>query len=186
EECIGNIKLEDREQIEEMIELSSYTMVTGRKKGLPFLLKRLLKRRELYFSVVASVLFIVCLSNVIWKVEISGIPKDLEEKISEQLTNYGIHAGVWAFTLDSPGTIQQKLVQDIPELLWVGVHKQGTTIFLEAVEKKAIEEEEIPGPRHIIATKKGIISKVYVAKGVPQVRIHDYVEPGDVLVSGIL
>lgn len=186
EECIGNIKLEDMEQIEEMIELSNYTLVTVRKKGLPFLLKRLLKRKELYFSVVASLLFIVFLSNVIWKVEISGIPKDLEEKISEQLTNYGIHAGAWAFTLDSPGTIQQKLVQDIPELLWVGVHKQGTTIFLEAVEKKAIEEEEIPGPRHIIATKKGIISKVYVAKGVPQVRIHDYVEPGDVLVSGIL
>src|SRR5699024_720469 len=100
------------------------------KKGLPFLLRRLLKSKELYFSVVASLLFIVFFSNVIWKVEISGIPKDLEEKISEQLTSYGIHAGAWAFVLDAHEIIQQKLVQYIAEVLLLGVHKQWTTIFL--------------------------------------------------------
>lgn len=185
-ECIGNIKREDLHQVQQLIQSSSYTITIVHKRGLPFLFKRFLDRKELYISFIASLLFVIFLSNIIWKVEIKGIPKDLEEKISEQLSAYGIHPGAWAFAIDSPGEIQQKLVQDIPELLWVGVHKKGTTIFLEAVEKRVVEEEEVSGPRHLIATKKGVITKMYVSKGRPQVRVNDYVEPGDLLVSGIL
>src|SRR5699024_8101513 len=35
-----------------------------------------------------------------------------------------------------------------------------------------------------IATKKGVIQSIYVSKGLPKVQVNDYVEPGDVLVSG--
>src|SRR5699024_2811679 len=77
-------------------------------------------------------------------------------------------------------------INDIPNLLWVGVHKQETTFFLEGVEKIVVEEEEEKGPRHLVAAKKGVIAKMHVSKGKPQVRVDEYVEPGDILVSGKL
>src|SRR5690625_8050815 len=40
------------------------------------------------------------------------------------------------------------------------------------------------GQRNLIATKKGVIQTIYVSKGLPKVKVNDYVEPGDVLVSG--
>src|SRR5699024_1671621 len=49
-----------------------------------------------------------------------------------------------------------------------------------------VEKEDVKGPRDLIATKKGVIKKMYVSKGKPQVQLHDYVEPGDLLVSGNL
>src|SRR5699024_2566414 len=82
--------------------------------------------------------------------------------------------------------IQKMLVEDIPELLWVGVDQKGTTYFLEGVEKVIVEEEEAEGPRHLVATKKGVIKNMYVTEGIPQVSVNDYVEPGDILVSGII
>src|SRR5699024_479185 len=89
-------------------------------------------------------------------------------------------------SIDSPGIIQKKLINDIPELLWIGVHKKGTTFILEGGEKIVEEEEEVDGPRNLVATKKGVISKMHVSKGKPQVAVDEYVEPGDVLVSGKL
>src|SRR5699024_8343542 len=131
-----------------------------------------------------SMLLIVFLSNIIWEVKITGVPKDIEEKISKKLDSYGIHQGTWTFSLDSESSIQQKLVEDIPELLWVGVHKKGTTFFLEGVEKVTVKEEEVKGPRNLVATKKGVIQDIYVSQGLPKVEVNDYVKPGDVLVSG--
>src|SRR5699024_9771076 len=75
---------------------------------------------------------------------------------------------------------------DIPELLWVGVDQKGTTFFLEGVEKIVVKEEEADEPRNLVAAKKGVIQNMYVSKGVPQVAVHDYVQPGDLLVSGVL
>jgi similar to stage IV sporulation protein len=114
------------------------------------------------------------------------VPKDIEEKITKQLDSYGIHSGAWKFSIDSPKEIQKMLVEDIPELLWVGVDQKGTTYFLEGVEKVIVEEEEAEGPRHLVATKKGVIKNMYVTEGIPQVSVNDYVEPGDILVSGII
>src|SRR5699024_3337019 len=115
-----------------------------------------------------------------------GVPKDLEEKINKQLANYGIHPGVWIFTTDSPGEIQKKLENDIPELLCVGVEQKGTTFFLEGEEKITVEKEEKKKPRDLNENKKGVNKKMYISKGKPQVQLHDYVEPGDLIVSGNL
>ena len=134
-----------------------------------------------------SILLILFMSNIIWKVEITGeLPKEIEEKINKQLNTYGIHAGAWIFMIDPPAKIQQRLTDDIPELLWVGVRQKGTTYQLEGVEKIVVKEDKVEGPRNLVASKKGVIKRMYVSKGVPQVEINEYVEPGEILVSGTL
>lgn len=184
--CEGNIKLTDIKYMKQLKRKTNYTLKFVHKKGSPFVLERLLRKKQLLIGLLLSVMLIVFLSNIIWQVKITGVPKDIEEKISKQLNNYGIHSGSWIFSLDSPSTIQQKLVYDIPELLWVGVDQKGTTYYLEGVEKTIVKKEKVKGPQNLIATKKGVIKKMYVTKGLPMVHINDYVEPGDILVSGVI
>ena len=186
DKCSGNIKLEHVQLIKRINRQHRYKIKFTQKKGIPFFFNRFLGKKELIFGLIVGIMLIIFLSNIIWKVEITGVPKDLEEKISEQLTSYGIHPGVWKFTLDSPGDIQRQLEEDVPELLWVGVHKKGTTFVLEGVEKLIVEKEKVQGPRDLVATKTGVIKKMYVSKGQPKVQVNDYVEPGDLLVSGNL
>src|SRR5699024_8801468 len=154
------------------------------KKGYPFLFKRFIRKKELLIALFLCFFLIIALSNIVWKVQITGVPKDIEEKINKQLDSYGIRPGTLSFSLDSASSIQQKLMNDIPELLWVGVHKKGTTFFLEGVEKIIVEEEENAGPQNLVATKKGVIKNIYVSKGLNKVKVNDYVKPGDILVSG--
>ena len=90
------------------------------------------------------------------------------------------------FTLHPSSELQQKLLHDIPELLWVGVERKGTTLILEGVEKTSVKKETVPGPRHLVATKKGVIKKIYVTKGQPQKKVNDFVDVGDILVSGVV
>lgn len=182
----GNIKLKHVQFIKNINRHHRFKIKFIQKKGIPFLFNQFLWRKELISGLIVSLILIIFLSNIIWKIEITGVPKDLEEKINEQLMSYGIHPGVWTFTLDSPGDIQRQLEEDIPELLWVGVHKKGTTFVLEGVEKIIVEKEKVGGPRNLVATKKGVIKKMYVSKGQPKVQVNDYVEAGDLLVSGDL
>ncbi|MBT2214501.1 sporulation protein YqfD [Virgibacillus dakarensis] len=184
--CRGNVKLQDIKLIKEIKRGTDYKLSFVSKKGSPFLLKRFLRKRELVTGLLLSILLIFCLSNIIWDVKITGVPKDIEKKIVKQLDAYGIHPGSWSLTLEPPSVIQQKLVNDIPELLWVGVNKKGTTFFLEGVEKAIVKEKEVKGPRNLIATKKGVIQNMFVSKGLSKVQVNDYVEPGDILVSGKL
>lgn len=184
--CQGNIKLHDIHIIRKVNRKTNYKLSFTDKQGYPFLIKRLMRSKELLIACIISILLILYLSNILWKITITGVSKEVEQKISEQLTTYGVHVGSWLFKLESPRSIQQKLVKDIPEILWVGVKQKGTTFTLEGVEKTIVKKEEVTGPRHLIATKKGVIKKVFVKKGQSKIRINDMVSPGDVLVSGIL
>lgn len=184
--CEGNIRLRDIGEMRKLRRDTGYKIVFSHKKGLPFILGRFLGRKEWVASALLSAFLILVLSNILWKVEISGVPVDIEKKIVKELDNYGIHPGTWTFSMESPSEIQQNLLRDIPELLWVGVEKMGTTFRLEGVEKIVVKKEPVTGPRNLVANKKGIIKKMYVSKGRPLVYINDFVEPGDVLVSGNL
>ncbi|WP_010097041.1 sporulation protein YqfD [Ornithinibacillus scapharcae] len=185
--CSGNIKLTDIPQVKQLRREGDYKISFDKRRGYPFLFSRFLRRKEFVLSFIMSVLLILFMSNVIWKIEITGeLPKEIEEKIATQLNEYGIHPGAFLFTIDAPGKIQQKLIDDIPELLWVGVHQKGTTYQLEGVEKIVVKKDEVSGPRNLVATKKGVIKKMYVSKGVPKVMVNDFVKPGQLLVSGTL
>ncbi|MFC2948389.1 sporulation protein YqfD [Virgibacillus sediminis] len=182
--CEGSIKLRDLQQIKKIRRRTGYKIRFRDRKGFPFLLKQFLGRKTLVTGLAAGLFFLLFLSNILWNVEITGLPKDLEEKVGKQLEEYGIERGAWIFKLESPNQIQQQLIKDVPELLWVGVDQQGTTFQLEGVEKIVVKEEEEPAPQNLVAAKKGVITDMYVAKGRPRVHVNDYVEAGDVLVSG--
>ncbi|WP_087971712.1 sporulation protein YqfD [Oceanobacillus rekensis] len=184
--CVGDISLSDIKQMKKVRRRTIYKVSFTDRNGYPFLLNRFLKKRPLLLGLFISILFFLLLSNIIWEVRITGVPKDIEEKIDNQLSAYGVHPGAWLFSLDTPTEIQQKLIQDIPELLWAGVDQKGTTFYLEGVEKVIVQEADPAQPRNLVASKKGVITKIYVSKGTPMVAINDYVEPGDILVSGDL
>lgn len=184
--CQGNIKLNDVKLIKKIRRQRKYKIKFIDKKGYPFLLKRLTKRKEIVTAFLVSMLFIIVLSNIVWDVKITGVSKEVEAKVNDELKELHIYPGRWLFLIDDPSIIQQKLLNDIPELLWVGVHKKGTTLNFEGVEKTIVNKQENNQPRHLIASANGVITSMYVPKGLPKVKVNDYVKQGDLLVSGIV
>lgn len=184
--CQGNIRLYDIKKIKQLRRNSRYKIKFTDKKGLPFLWRRMLRVKEILFALGLSIVLIVILSNILWRVTVTGVTQEIETKIDAQLEHYGIRPGRLLFTMDAPAIIQQKLLQDIPELLWVGIEQKGTTFAIEGIEKIIIEEKKNASPQNLVATKKGVITYMFVASGSPVVTVNDYVEPGDLLVSGVI
>ncbi|WP_371068708.1 sporulation protein YqfD [Sediminibacillus sp. JSM 1682029] len=184
--CVGYVRLRDISAIKRLRRQTVYKLSFLSRKGFPFLIQRVLRKKPFMAGLFLSILFVMFLSNVVWDIEVENVPPEIEAKIIEKLDEYGIHRGAIKFTIGTPSDIQQRLLDDLPELLWVGVTEKGTTYQLEAVEKTIVEEPEQSGPRNLVAAKKGVIVDMFVAKGLPLVKVNDLVTPGQVLVSGNL
>jgi similar to stage IV sporulation protein len=178
------VHLQDINTIKKIRRGTNYKIRFHKRHGFLFLSKKLSKNKPLLIGLLCSILFFVVLSNMIWSVEVTGVPEEIENKIYDQLENNGVYPGAFGFTVASPNELQQRLLESVPELLWVGIDKKGTSFSLEGVEKLIIEEEEPGAPRHLVADKAGVITSMFVKRGLPNVRVNDVVRQGDLLVSG--
>ncbi|HLS36232.1 MAG TPA: sporulation protein YqfD [Bacillota bacterium] len=153
-------------------------------KGIFFIFKRIFIRKEVILSFFFSMIILCLLSNMIWSIQIKGLPKNVEQNIIEVLDHAGIKQGRFLFNIPATSEIQQYVMREVPELLWIGVEQQGTSLHLEGVEKLEVEKEIELEPRDLLANKEAIIKKMYVETGQPMVNVHDFVEENDILVSG--
>lgn len=172
-------------QLNERLPLPYDIKIVNKKGGIAFL-QRLVKNRPVVVGLVVSLITLFLMSNIIWSVNINGVSQEIEEKINKQLSAYGIHPGVIQFSQEPLQIIQQNVLNDIPELLWIGIEKRGTSFHIEGVEKKIVEQIEPTTPRHLIAKKNGVIERMYIREGLPLVNKFDYVKEGDLLVSGFI
>ncbi|MDR7078045.1 hypothetical protein J2Y03_003071 [Neobacillus niacini] len=157
-----------------------------KRAGMPFLFKRLLKNSGFAAGAFLFFLLIMLLSNVIWGIEIKGAKPATEYQIRKELDKMGVKIGKVQLFVDNVEGIQRKLTNNVGNLTWVGVDLKGTTYHLQVVEKKEPEKVEQLAPRNLVAKKKAIIDSMYVETGQKMVDIHDHVEAGELLVSGVI
>ncbi|MFG6114291.1 sporulation protein YqfD [Halobacillus sp. MO56] len=182
----ANIYLADLPEVKRIRKRTRFKVRLKRGQGLPYIWKSFLAQKPLWFALILTVLLLVFVSNLVWSVHIEGLPKELEKKVEKQLREYGVQPGAISFRLEDNGKLQQKLLDDVPELLWIGVEKKGTAYIFQGVEKTLVEKENAMQPAHLVAAKKGMIHYIYIAKGKPMVEVNDFVEKGELLASAQL
>lgn len=184
--CLGNIFLKDAFKIKALKKKTHYKVFFSKKMGLPFIYHRVIGNKRMILGLIASLFLVLILSNMVWRIDIKGVRPELEKQIRTTLNENGVYIGKLKFSIRSVDEMQQLLLDEIPELLWVGVKEKGTTYALEGVTKTQVSKQEMSDAHDIVAAKNGVITKMYVSKGKPMVEINDYVKKGDLLVSGTL
>lgn len=157
-----------------------------KKAGFPFYIKRMRKNTGFFIGASIALIMILLLSNMIWNIQIKGASPEVEYKINNQLKHLGVKKGNLQFLIDDPETLQRKLSRMNEDITWIGVELKGTTYHFQVVEKEQPEEQEKQGPQHIIAKKEAVIVDYFIEKGQPVISVHDFVKPGQLLVSGII
>ncbi len=156
------------------------------KYGIPFLIKKMHSRKGFIFGFIFSLFVIFFMSNMVWSIQIDGASPEVEHDVKQVLHNIGLKKGAFVFLLPSEQEIQQEVTESVDKLTWVGVKRLGTRYSFEVVEKKVPEEKEALNPRHLIAKKKAVVYKVFTEQGQAMVEERDYVQKGDLLISGIV
>ncbi|GGJ63055.1 hypothetical protein GGR02_001344 [Anoxybacillus voinovskiensis] len=178
--------LKDVPRLRPIVRQSECKLSFGRRSGFPFLLKKTFANFGFLLGIFLFLAVVFLLSNMVWGVHVQGAKPETEHRILKELKQMGVEKGAFQFLLDPPEIIQKKLTDRIDTLTWVGVELRGTTFYFQVVEKKQPKEPEQIPIRHLVAKKKAVITDLFVEEGQPLVSVHDHVEKGQLLVSGII
>lgn len=180
------ISIKDFIKLRRIIKKSNTKVCIKEKRGLPFGIKIVKKKKFFIFGLGALLIFLYILSSYVWMIEISGQSSISENAILTELTSNGLQVGVLKRKINKRN-IENKTLINMPELAWVGIELKGTKAYVTVSEK--VEEPDyidINEPCDIIAIKNAVIDRILVLNGNPVVKDGDTVEKGQLLVSGVI
>ena len=157
-----------------------------KRKGLPFLLRNLRRRKALVFGFVLFVSMILWFCSHIWVVEIPNVEGIDEELIRRDLEKCGVKVGAAASKID-PEQVQQEMLSLNPQLSWFWPQISGTKVLcglkLRSPKPDIVQKDEVC---NIVAAKSGIIENMIVREGAALVGKGYSVAKDQLLVSGVL
>lgn len=180
------LSLDDVKKIRPLVKETKVKVYFIERKGIPFLLRKMISRGGFVAGFVSFITILFILSNMVWGIAIDGASPKVEHQLSQVVQELGIKKGRFQFLLPSVEEIQMKVTEQIEEATWIGVTLNGTTYHFNVVEKSFPEKQDPISPRHIISKKKAIIHDIFVEQGQGLVSPNDYVEKGEMLISGFI
>ncbi|MBE1443277.1 sporulation protein YqfD [Paenibacillus sp. OAS669] len=156
------------------------------RHGLPFLLDKLEKRKIFAIGIIGFVIGLYMLSSVIWQVRVEGNELISTQQVLEAAKEQGIYKLQWKYRLKNPDVMSRAMQSKLPGTAWVGVEVHGTHIIIKVVEATVPDKQPLLNPRHLVASKSGMVTYILAEKGRPLVKANTYVKKGDILISGIL
>lgn len=128
---------------------------------------------------------IIFLSNVIFNVTVVHNNKDIRELLIGELKNYDIKKGNFKKNYKQIQKIKEEILKKYKDKLeWIEIEESGTKYIVRVEERKINIKEEEPAKRNVVASKSAIIKNIVADNGVIVKRLNDYVNKGDVIVSG--
>lgn len=148
----------------------------------------LFRKYFLFFvSILCALLLLKLLSSLILKVEVIHTKEDIRNLILMDLEEYGIKPYRFKVSFDK----KEKIVEEILEkerdyLEWIEIEEVGTSYRVSVEERRKNTKTESTEEQSIIAKKTGRILEINASGGAIVKKKDDYVQKGDVLISGII
>ena len=153
--------------------------------GFPVFFKKHKKRIMLLLLPVLFIISSFVFSLFVWRVEITGGDKILQQQVLESISQKGVHFGALKHKIDQYN-IKRTSIMEIDDLSWLWVDIRGTTAKVK-IEKRTPKPEMIPinEPSDVVSLYGGMIEKMQVYCGIPLMKEGDVVEKGQVVVTGV-
>ena len=146
---------------------------------------RFLRRRPLLVpSLALGALLVWLCGQMILCVRIENAQENVAE-VRRVLAEAGVRPGRMkaAFSIDA---LRAQLALRLPGLSFVGLRYEGSTLVCDCQGATEGEETDVPGGgEDIVAAQPGIITRIYVSSGTPQVVPGQAVVKGQVLIRGV-
>lgn len=150
------------------------------KYGWPFIAIRWRRRKGLLVGLLLIAATLICLSQMVLSVSVSGNKVLSSQTILEKAESQGLRCWVWQRQID-PNKIAAVLQEQIPEAAWIGIERKGTHIDITVVEK--IRPKILSETGNLIAGKAGLVQEIIVIQGQPQIHEGEIVRAGQLLIS---
>ncbi|MGX8698644.1 MAG: sporulation protein YqfD, partial [bacterium] len=149
------------------------------RRGLPFLLWGLRRRRALAAGLALSLLLLTLSNFYIWQIEVYGNETVPTAELLSALREEGVHTGLSVFAVDRVG-VSLGLLRRVPALSWATVNVRGSRVWVLVREAKPAPEMLTgDAPAALIAARDGTITGLTVLSGRALFRRGDSVRAGE-------
>ncbi len=192
--CLWNIKtdghfttlwmrLDDFKRVREIAADSHVQVQVIARRGCPFLVRKLFKRKGLIVGPILCAVLIYLFTLFVWQVEVVGNHTVDSNEIFALARENGIYVGALCSSVE-PRNAEQAILANCGRLVWCGVRQEGTRIVVEVVEKTPRRaESDCVGD--IVARTDGVLTELIVLAGTAAKASGDTVKKGDVLIRGV-
>ncbi|WP_350342489.1 sporulation protein YqfD [Proteinivorax tanatarense] len=154
------------------------------KKGLPFKLNKLRKRKVFAFGILFFIIVLYISSQFVLFVDVKGIEEIDEREFKDFLDMQNLKRGAFQPLLDID-KVEYEILINYPQIAWTSIETQGTRMVVHLVEKDIPKEYDY-SPTNIVAEKDGLITNLLVLSGDSLVEEGDIVTKGELIISGEL
>jgi similar to stage IV sporulation protein len=181
------MNISDFKKIRKIVRKTKCKINIKEKKGIYFTLFKYRKRKLVFLLLFMLIFFSISFSTFIWNINISGNSKVESQTIIQGLKEIGVYPGKNKIGMDTKQIVNNLRIK-VPELSWVGIEINGTTINVKVAEKTQINSEDIQESAigDIIANKSGVITKIVPENGTAKFKIGSYIEQGIVAIEGTI
>lgn len=145
------------------------------------------KNKHLILIIIFTYILFIIMTKMIFKIEIIHSNKDIRNLLREELKKEGIKKYALKKEYKEVNKIKQKILNKYKDKIeWLEIESTGTKITVRVEERKIPNKKIEETPRNIIAKKKGVIKKVIAKKGDIVKDMDDYVEKGELIITGDL
>ena len=181
-----NIGINDFKKLSEISRRTKCRVRIKSKHGIPFLLNRYKKRKIFLVLLIAVCIGVYLSSNYIWNIEVLEENGANFENLVDDLEKAGLNVGKLKSQVDTKDVID-KIRLNREDVAWMGIELKGTNAIVKVVKAyKApdiIDENEYC---NIVSNKSGLITKIDAQNGTARVKEGEVVQPGTVLIEGIM
>lgn len=177
------ISYEDYEKLKKY--LKSYNISIFSYTGIKKLEKYAMKNFVFFISLFIGVIILLIVNNMIFKIEIKTNNKEIYEMVNESLKENNIKV----FTLKKRHKNVEKIVEKIlqeneKDIEWLEIVYDGLKMKVLVTEKIKFNSEVEYKHCNVIASSSGKIISMNVYKGDVLKEVNDYVNKGDILITG--
>ena len=139
------------------------------------------------FSVIFGVCLIYFLSNIIFDIEIINDKSEIRELVKSELEKYDIKKYKFVKSFYKNEEITSNILKNNRDKLeWMEIERIGNKYIVKVEQRKINNIESDDVKQNIVAKKKGILLEIQAESGEVVKKINDYVNPGDVIITGII
>lgn len=127
------------------------------------------------------------LSHIIFQIEVIHSNEEIQSIIYQDLEEFGIERFHFKVSYEEKEKIVEKILEKETERIeWLEIEEVGTKYIVRVEERKKNQEEKECRPQSIVAKKDATILEIHAEEGEIVKKRLDYVQKGDVIISGLI
>lgn len=142
------------------------------------------KNPSFFIGAIACFLFLVCMSQAIWKIDFQGNSYYTREALMQYLETRGIRYGSFRF-LVSWEKEELQLRKQFADIAWCSMSTEGSRLLVTITENPTeTRKTRRKKGQNLVAGHDAVISYIVTRSGTPLVKKGDRVRTSDILIEG--